>query len=193
MDNTKIANSLTNTTYLEKVVLEYERKTGISRKNIFDFDGEKMFSKKSVPSVTKLLLPIVESINSGCKSLNKKSFSFTSSELSHISNHVKEIIDSRDGDSKDRIISKISESITWKANNACRNLNEVKYWTKGFFTRKTKNNLALNLYHYERDLEANPYSRKPKEVSLSTKKVSQKKSNRGTEVDWDKMDEIYKV
>ena len=193
MSDTIISGAFGESAHLENVVFEYEEKTGISRKNIFDYDGEETTDKKSSPVTPKLILPIIEAIKSGCELLKMKPFELTASELKFLVEQSKKIIDSRDGDSKERIIKHISDSITWKANNAARDINQVKFWTKGYFTRKTKNNLASNLYHYEKDLEANPYSRTPKQIASSAKKVSKKKTTNKSSIDWDKMDEIYKV
>tara|TARA_R110000744_G_scaffold7342_1_gene25246 strand:+ start:909 stop:2027 length:1119 start_codon:yes stop_codon:yes gene_type:complete len=172
MSDMVIDSVLIDSSHLEDVVVAYEDKTGVTRDKIFDWKETKEVVKKEFNS-PKWLEPITNAINAGCVALSKKPFDFTAGEFATIGKHVKDIIENVDGDSEERIIEKIANSIIWKTNNASRNENEKKYYTKGFFTRKTKNNLASNLYHFERDLESNPYGNsKPSVTKKVTKKVT---------------------
>ena len=173
MSDTVISSVLMESSHLENVVVAYEEKTGVTRDKIFDWKETEEVIRKEFNS-PKWLESITNAINAGCVALSKKPFDFTAGEFHTIGKHVKDIIENVDGDSEERIIEKIANSIIWKTNNASRNENEKKYYTKGFFTRKTKNNLASNLYHFERDLESNPYgygNSKPS-VTKVTKKVT---------------------
>ena len=171
MSDTVISSVLMESSHLENVVVAYEEKTGVTRDKIFEWKETEEVVKKEFNS-PKWLESITNAISVGCVALGKKPFDFTAGEFATIGKHVKDIIENVDGDSEERIIEKIANSIIWKTNNASRNENEKKYYTKGFFTRKTKNNLASNLYHFERDLEANPYGNSKPSVTKVTKKVT---------------------
>jgi len=173
MSDTVISSVLMESSHLENVVVAYEEKTGVTRDNIFDWEEVKGDVPKKEFNSPKWIKPITNAINVGCVTLGKKEYSFTGGEVTIIKKHVNDIIDNTDGDSKERIVEKIVNSIIWKANNASRNESEKKFWTLGFFTRKTKNNFASNLYHYNLHVEANPYGKKPSEVKV-TKKVAKK-------------------
>ena len=128
---------------------------------------------------SKLEETVVEyEIKTGVDRVNKNPFDFNSSDFINIGSNIKAIVSARDGDSEERVIKRIADSILWKANNASRNEKELKYWTKGFFSRKIKNNIASNLYHYDRDMEANPYAKKPT-TNPKPKKAAKKKEPTG--------------
>jgi len=132
----------------EDMLNSYEKKTGIPRDNILDWDTEVLDDTKKFNS-PKWMLPVIDAINKGADCLNKRPFVFNSSEFSNIGKHIREIIEKRDGDSDERCINVIVDSIKWKASQASRNDSEKKYYTKGFFSRAKKNNIASNLYHFE--------------------------------------------
>tara|TARA_R100000541_G_scaffold11347_4_gene19457 strand:- start:312 stop:1430 length:1119 start_codon:yes stop_codon:yes gene_type:complete len=168
---------LIDSSKLEDTVVEYETKTGVARENIFNWTSIEDVPKKDFNS-PKWMSVVVDAIDKGCESLNKNPFDFNSSDFINIGSNIKAIVSARDGDSEERVMKRIADSILWKANNASRNEKELKYWTKGFFSRKIKNNIASNLYHYDRDMEANPYAKKPT-ANPKPKKVAKKKEPTG--------------
>ena len=178
MSDMVINDVLIDSSILEDTVVEYEDKTGISRDKIFSWESIEELPKKEFNS-PKWMSVVVDAINKGCESLNKKPFEFSSSDFKNIGDNIKSIVSARDGDSEERVLKRIADSIIWKSNNASRNKDELKYWTKGFFSRKTKNNIASNLYHYDRDMEANPYAKKPTVAKNKPNKASKKKNPTG--------------
>jgi hypothetical protein len=157
MENERILQILTN---IESMILydtssgtdEYDKISG----KIDEYRSE-VIGEEHV--IEKLIKPIIDAIDYGCSKLGKKTFVFSKTEYKYITDSVKETINSNDGDSKERVVGKLALAIRWKADNAHTNVSEKKFWTKGFFTRKTKNNYSINLYHYERFLSENPYAR----------------------------------
>ena len=132
----------------EDMIDSYEKKTGIPRENILDWETDVEISTREYNS-PKWLLPVIDTINKGAECIGKSPFVFSSSQFTTIGKWVKEIIGKRDGDSDDRCMEAIINSIKWKSSQAAINDNDKKFYTKGFFSRTTKNNLASNLYHYE--------------------------------------------
>ncbi len=139
----------------EEVIVSYETKTGVTRDKVGVWEPDEK-EKEKAGKAPKWLEPVVEAINEGCEKLGKRKFSLKPSEYTNLGNQIKETIASMDGDSEERIIEKIIKSIEWKAKQALITPDEKKYWTKGFFTRKT-NNIGKNLYHHQQFMLKNPY------------------------------------
>jgi hypothetical protein len=194
MSDLVIEEVLEDSAQLEETVVEYETKTGVDRDKIFDWEPTEGTIKKEFNS-PKWLEPITKAILDGCVALGKKPFSFNSGEFKAIGDHVKEIIEKRDGDSEERCITKIIESIQWKIDKAVRNPDEKKYYTSGYFVRKKKNNIASTLYHYEMDRKNNPYANKPSAPAKAAKRVIKKKATKSNDinVDWDANDNMYGI
>jgi len=175
---------------LEEVVNEYEAQTRIDRVSIFTWCGEEIESDNTKPvRIPKNLSEVIKAIDKGCSDINKKKFSFSQSNITGIGRQVKEIIDNRDGDSRERIIARIVESIEWKINMITQDIAMKKYWSKQFFTRTRTNNLSKNLYHYEEYLKKYPMYK----MNLSNKNSSSKPSSEsgfdgtydyGIDLDW---------
>ena len=159
MSDNIIADTLRSSSDLEGIVVEYESKTGIDRGNIFDWkESEEEEVKKGFNS-PKWLKPIVDALDEGCKLLEKKSFELNSGELTTLGGHVKEIVSGNGQDSQEEVMQKIIDSILWKAEEVLRGNAEMKWWNKGYFTRK-KNNLSVNLYYFSEYLLKYPYAKK---------------------------------
>ena len=186
MSDVVISNMLSESSSLENVVLEYEEKTGVGRGDVFDWKcgEEDVETKKKGVSPSKKIEPIISAIIDGCIRLEKQVFNFTKGDYTLITNQVNEIIENRDGDSEDRIIQKIVDSIVWKTDNCVRIVSDRKFYTKGFFTRKIKNNFASNLYHYDRDIESNPYRSKGVATKKPTVKVVEAGASKPTQFDY---------
>jgi DNA-binding Lrp family transcriptional regulator len=154
----------------EGVIVSYETKTGVSRDKVAIWEPNES-DKDKASKAPNWLEPVVEAIDKGCEKVGKKKFVFKTSDYENLGKQIKETIESNDGDSEERIIAKIIASIEWKAKQASINESDKKYWTKGFFTRKT-NNIGKNLYHHTQFMEKNPYHSVAKNIPKINKSVS---------------------
>lgn len=193
MDKDLIIKKLTEkVSHLEDIINEYEAQTRIDRVSIFDYYGQEVDSNDTQhANIPKSLSEVIKSIDRGCLRLKKKKIEFTRANIRNIGRQVKEIIENRDGDSRERILKKISDSIDWKAESAFNDSSQLKYWNKGFFTRTKANNLSLNLYHYEEHMKKYPLAGKIKKMDYSSvspvKEVVEKSDEKfdyGVDLDW---------
>jgi len=187
ISNNVVEDTLKDSYRLEDIVVEYEVKTGISRKNIFDWHEANDIDESKKVSSPKWLESTIDSINTGCRHLSKKEFEFESSELVNIGDNINKIVDEGNNGSKENVLKLISESIIWKSEMAKNGSEDIKYWTKGYFSRK-KNNLSVNLYFYLEYLKKYPFAKKAvfdksevKEVDLVKKSVKKKTSEKRIE------------
>jgi predicted transcriptional regulator len=159
-----------------EIINEYEVKTGVSRDEVFAWEPTKETVEKTESESPKWLTPITEAISEGNNILGRGDFKFTSSDFREIAKNVRQVIDEA-GD--DKVVEDIVNSIKWKAERALNNDKEKKYWSKGFFVRKTKNNFSTNLYHYKKFLAENPFYNKFKtpKIKKSNKSDSKPQEN----------------
>lgn len=156
-----------------EIINEYEVKTGVSRDEVFAWEPTKEVIEKTELESPKWLTPITEAISEGNNMLGRGDFTFTSSDFREIAKHIRQVIEEV-GD--EAVVEDIVNSIKWKADRANNNEDEKKYWSKGFFVRKTKNNFSTNLYHYKKFLAANPFYNKFKKPKIK-KERSSKENN----------------
>lgn len=153
----------------EESLRKFEEITGVSRKDVFQWDG---IIVKETPC-PKWLEEYIQYINLGAKFLGKKPFKFNSGQFQTIGKLVKEISTERNIPKEDTLKLLIL-SVAWKAKTAkeSKKGKDTQYYTKDFFCRK-KNNLKLNLWHYENWVNDRPYTCKDFTKLLQGKKVAE--------------------
>ena len=181
MSDNVVADVLKDSSDLEEIVVEYESKTGIDRDNIFDWKVSGEEPKKDFNS-PKWLQPIVDALDEGCEKLSSTPFKLNSGELTNLGEHVKEIVEKNGAEPSEEVMQRIVDSILWKAEEVLRGNSDMKWWNKGYFTRKNKNNLSVNVFYFSEYLLKYPYAKKSvvKEAGKQVKIPLKKKGNMST-------------
>ena len=159
---------------LEKIVIEFEKKTNISREDVFSWVG---VHKENTNNIN-WIKPIVDSINTCLLYLNKRQVSFSNSQQLNIAKNINEVCDFKNLDKED-CVKFVVNCINWKCVQCKSNKNESKYFNKDFFTRARKNNFKNLIYFYEQWISEHPLSKKEFTIFLEDKKTpeNRKKSN----------------
>lgn len=153
----------------EAALSKFEEITGVSRNEVFSWDGI-IVKEQPCP---KWLERYVEFINLGAKYIGKRPFKFNSGQYQNIGRSVKEVAEDRKI-TKEEAITLLIKAVSWKAKIAKGNKKETQFYTKDYFSRK-KNNLKLNLWHYENWANDRPFTSKDFTKLLQSEEVAEKR------------------